>query len=311
MQGENTGLDTHSEVSKTGYRRLCLRLAKARARQWCETATRQDFQKQRHILDQCRVKRLCGHVSSVVGRGNPPNAPGRRSARAARLVPCTTRNVPVWQCHSCKASSSNTRNQYFGCGACKGQQLVREHVTAQPETGSNMGRAQAPPTPPAHAGTEAEEPVRGKKALKKHLQRSIDKLVAAKEQLPEEEEREVAQGIAERIKALHFQKDALISVTARRKKKPLHNSRSRRRRPNQAESSAAGAGGVGGGAAETCCGARGMCERGAGNRRRGRRRRRVCARRGPGQGKGSLPGMVQPVCSFFTVGRSQPFLHFR
>ena len=30
-------------------------------------------------------------------------------------------------------------------------------------------------TPPAHAGTEAEEPVRGKKALKKHLQRSIDK----------------------------------------------------------------------------------------------------------------------------------------
>ena len=38
----------------------------------------------------------------------------------------------------------------------------------------------------------------GKKALKKHVQRSIDKLVAAKEQLPEEEGREVAQGITER-----------------------------------------------------------------------------------------------------------------
>ena len=47
-----------------------------------------------------------------------------------------------------------------------------------------MGRAQALP---AHARTEAEEPVRGKKALKKQLQRSIDKLVGAEEQLPEED----------------------------------------------------------------------------------------------------------------------------
>ena len=95
---------------------------------------------------------------------------------------------------------------------------MREHVTAQPETANNMGRAQAPPTPPVHSGLETEEPVRGKKALKKHLQRSIDKLVAAKEQLPEEEGREVAQGITERINALQLQKDGLLSVTARRKK---------------------------------------------------------------------------------------------
>ena len=76
-----------------------------------------------------------------------------------------------------------------------------------------MGRARHLPP-----GTEAEEPVRGKSALKKHLQRSIDTLVAAKEQLPEEEGREVAQGITERIKALQLQKDGLMSVTARRKK---------------------------------------------------------------------------------------------
>ena len=65
----------------------------------------------------------------------------------------------------------------------------------------------------------------------KHLQRSIDKLVAAKEQLPEEEGREVAQGITESIKALQLQKDGLMSVTARRKR-PLHNSRSRKKRSN-------------------------------------------------------------------------------
>ena len=40
-----------------------------------------------------------------------------------------------------------------------------------------------------------EELVSGKKALKKHLQRSVDKLVAAKEQLPEEDGREVAQDL--------------------------------------------------------------------------------------------------------------------
>ena len=95
---------------------------------------------------------------------------------------------------------------------------MREHVAVQPEAGINVGRAQAPPTPLAQGGTEAEEPVRGKKALKKSLQRSIDKLVAAKEKLPEEEEREVAQGITERIKALQLQKDGLMSVTVRRKK---------------------------------------------------------------------------------------------
>ena len=66
--------------------------------------------------------------------------------------------------------------------------------------------------------TETEEHVRGKKALKKHLQRSIDKLVAAKEQLPEEEGREVAQGITDRIKALQLQKDCLMLVAVRRKK---------------------------------------------------------------------------------------------
>ena len=44
------------------------------------------------------------------------------------------------------------------------------------------------------------------------------KLVAANEQLPEEEGREVAQGITDRIKALQLQKDGLMSVAARRKK---------------------------------------------------------------------------------------------
>ena len=125
----------------------------------------------------------------------------------------------MWQCHSCKAWSSNPRSHCFGCAACKdGQQLLRDHVTAQPETGTDVGRAQALATPPAQAGVETEEPVSGKKALKKHVQRSIDKLVAAKEKLPEEEGREVAQGITERIKGLQLQKDGLISLTARRKK---------------------------------------------------------------------------------------------
>ena len=64
----------------------------------------------------------------------------------ARTKHCSERTSPrpqkswgEWQCHSCKAWSSNTRNQCFGCGVNKdGQQLVREHETAQPETGSNM-----------------------------------------------------------------------------------------------------------------------------------------------------------------------------
>ena len=55
----------------------------------------------------------------------------------------------------------------FGCGASKkGKQLLRDHVTAQPEAGSDMGRAQARPTPPAQAGMETEEPV-GKESSQK------------------------------------------------------------------------------------------------------------------------------------------------
>ena len=142
----------------------------------------------------------------------------------------------MWQCHSCKAWSSNTRNWCFGCGACKdGQQLVREHVTAQPETGSNVGRTQAPPTAPAHARTEAEEPVRRKKTLKMHLFRSFDKLVAAKEQLPEEEEREVAQGVT-RCHRTYQSSPASEGWShvwdSSQKKRPLHITRSRRRRSN-------------------------------------------------------------------------------
>ena len=100
----------------------------------------------------------------------------------------------------------------------EGQQLVGEHVNAPPDAGSNMTRQQSLSTPSMLVQTDTEEHVRGKKALKKHLQRSIDKLVAAKEQLPEEEGREVAQGITDRIKALQLQKDGLVSVAARRKK---------------------------------------------------------------------------------------------
>ena len=79
----------------------------------------------------------------------------------------------------------------------EGQELVREHVNAQPDAGSNMTRQQSLSTPSMPVQTETDEHVRGKKALKKHLQRSIDKLVAAKEQLTEEEGREVAQGITD------------------------------------------------------------------------------------------------------------------
>ena len=100
----------------------------------------------------------------------------------------------------------------------EGHQLVRENVNALPDAGSNMTRQLTLSTPSMPVGTETEELVRGKQALKKHLQRSIDKLVAAKEQFPEEEGREVAQGITDRIKALQLQKDGLMSVAARRKK---------------------------------------------------------------------------------------------
>ena len=87
-----------------------------------------------------------------------------------------------------------------------------------------MGRSQASPTLAAHAGTEAEEPVR---VSKKHLQRST-KLVAAKEQLPEEEERRyhrTYQGSPASAGWSHV-------CDSSQKKRPLHNSRSRRRRSN-------------------------------------------------------------------------------
>ena len=125
----------------------------------------------------------------------------------------------MWKCQSCKAWSSNSRSLCFGCGVSKeGQLLVREHVNAPPDAGSNTTRQQSLSTPSMPVQTETEEHVRGKKALKKLLQRSIDKLVPAKEQLPEEEGREVAQGITDRIKALQLQKDGLMSVAARKKK---------------------------------------------------------------------------------------------
>ena len=81
-----------------------------------------------------------------------------------------------------------------------------------------MSRQQSLSTPSMLVQTETEVHVWGEKVLKKHLQRSIDKLVAAKEQLPEEEEREVAHGITDRIKALQLQKDGIMSVAARKKK---------------------------------------------------------------------------------------------
>ena len=103
----------------------------------------------------------------------------------------------MWKCHSCKAWSSNSRSLCFGCGVSKEQSLSTPSIPVQ---------------------TETEEHVRGKKALKKHLQLSIDKLLAAKDQLPKEEGREVAQGITDRIKALQLQKDGIMSVAARKKK---------------------------------------------------------------------------------------------
>ena len=60
----------------------------------------------------------------------------------------------------------------------EGLQLVREHVNAPPDAGSNMARQQSLSTLSMPVQTETEEHVRGKKALKKHLQRSIGKLVA-------------------------------------------------------------------------------------------------------------------------------------
>ena len=39
----------------------------------------------RYITDQCRARTLRGHVSSVVGCGNPTNVRGKRCVRASRL----------------------------------------------------------------------------------------------------------------------------------------------------------------------------------------------------------------------------------
>ena len=114
-----------------------------------------------YITDQCRVEKLCGRVSSVVGSGNPPHAPGRRGARATRLVRSKSRNV--------LARVHRSRGERGECGsvirAKPGQatlaaialvvQLAK--TAAQPETGTDMGRAWALATPPAQAGVETEE----------------------------------------------------------------------------------------------------------------------------------------------------------
>ena len=174
-----------------------------------------------------RQRTLCGHVNFVVGSGNPTNVRGKRvyvrqgsiEKTPSSVIFASSQGMGDVEVHSCKAWSSNSRSLCFGCGVSKeGQQLVREHVNAPPNAGSNTTRQQPLSTPSMPVQTETEEHVRGKKALKKHPQRSIDKLVAAKEQLPEEEGREVAEGITDRIKALQLQKDGIMSVAARKKK---------------------------------------------------------------------------------------------
>ena len=152
-----------------------------------------------------------------------------------------------------------------------GPATCSEHVNVLPDAGSNMTRQQSLSFLSMPAQTETEEHVRGKKALKKHLRRSIDKLVAAKEQLPEEEWREVAQGITDRIKGLQLQKDGSCS-----QEKGLCATRGIGEDTRiQAQSPTAGTGGFGRSESKTCCCARGMCKLGAGNRRGGRPRRRT------------------------------------
>ena len=57
---------------------------------------------------------------------------------------------------------------------CKeGQQLVREHVNAPPDVGSNTTRQQSLSTLSMTVGTETVESARGKKVLKKHLRFSV------------------------------------------------------------------------------------------------------------------------------------------
>ena len=82
-----------------------------------------------------------------------------------------------------------------------------------------MGRAQAPSIPPAHAGTEAEEPVRGKNALKNAS--------AALNRQTRRSKRTAPGGRGARVGTRHhrtyqgslqLQKDGLMSVTRSRKK---------------------------------------------------------------------------------------------
>ena len=170
-----------------------------------------------------------------------------------------------------------------------------------------MSRQQSLSTLSTTVGTETVESARSKKVLKKHLQRSIGELVAAKEQLPEEEGREVAQGITDRIKALQLQKDGLMSVA--RKKKGFCATRGVGKDTRiQAQSPTAGTGGFGRSESKTSCCSRGMCKRGTRNRRGGRPRRGD-ARRGPEQHKGSLPRLVQLVRLYFTVKRVERDAH--
>ena len=320
MQSEtaarNTRLDTHSGVSLRALQpgiegSVCVEPKLKRDRSATQRLEK-TYRYLSYITGQCRARTLCGHVSSVVSSGIPTNVRGRQGSTCDKVRskqnPRRSNSRPrkswgSWKCHSCKAWSSNSRSQCFSCGVSKeGQELVREHVNAQPDAGSNTTRQQSLSTPSMPVGTETEEPVRGKTALKKHLQRSIDKLVAAREQLPEEEGREVAQGITDRIKALQLQKDGLMSVAARRKKAfaQLEESEktleSKRKTLQQAQEASEEARQKHAAAQEA------MCKRGTGNRRRGRRRQGD-ARRGAEQNKGSLPRLVQLVRLCSTVKR--------
>ena len=202
----------------------------------------------------------------------------------------------------------NSRSLCFGCGVSKeGQQLVREHVDVLPDAGSNMTRQQSLSTPSMPAQTETGEHVRGKKALKKHLQRSIDKLVAAKEQLPEEEWREVAQGITDRIKGLQLQKDGIMSLAARRKKAfaQLEESEktleSKRKALQQAQEALEEASRKHAAAQEACASLEQEIEEEEDQDEE--------MRRGPEQHKGSLPRLVQLVRLYFTVKRVKRDAH--
>ena len=214
----------------------------------------------------------------------------------------------MWKCQSCKAWSSNSRSLCFGCGSVQGGPATCSGACeCSARCWIIMSRQQSLSTLSTTVGTETVESARSKKVLKKHLQRSIGELVAAKEQLPEEEGREVAQGITDRIKALQLQKDGLMSVA--RKKKGFCATRGVGKDTRiQAQSPTAGTGGFGRSESKTSCCSRGMCKRGTRNRRGGRPRRGD-ARRGPEQHKGSLPRLVQLVRLYFTVKRVERDAH--